>query len=327
MDKDAYVNSEHGNNTLSRAECGAKSKHRRKSSSRSLSKRRVLLVILIILLTGVLFVNIYSSNNAPVNNAPVAASAQQSNQVTTSESAAISPAVPIDSSGFEIGSYVLFGCYPQNNGDKLEPIEWQVLDNDGKQALLLSRYGLNSKPFHHMRERRLGWRDCDLRRWLNSSFLSRAFNEGEQKRIVDSIVYTGNNPNYGTKGCGETRDKVFCLSLEEAWKYFGNVDDNYGCSEKWHSDLINEDWWINRARACKATKYAVEHGVLLGKKGLHVEDKTPEWWFDNCFYWLRSPGDDDYLAARVSFSGAACSGGADFDSGGVAVRPALWVSL
>ena len=50
---------------------------------------------------------------------------------------------------FNVGQYVKFGRYPQNDGDTLEPIEWLVLENNGDSALLLSRYALDCQQFHH----------------------------------------------------------------------------------------------------------------------------------------------------------------------------------
>ena len=203
---------------------------------------------------------------------------------------AVLPSQPTRPS-YQVGSYVTFGRYPQNNGDKPEPIEWQVLENDGKTVLLLAKYGLDCQPFHHEWVD-VGWDNCDLRKWLNREFFNKAFNADEQKQIADSRIYTGNNPDYGTSGCGETQDKVFCLSIEEANKYFAS--DN--------------------ARKCQPTAYAVSRNAY--------KDSDTGY----CWFWLRSPGNDADLAACVDIFGAVYSGGYVND-GFFAVRPALRIIL
>ncbi len=235
----------------------------------------------------------------------------------------VTPALP---PSFRPGEYVEFGKYPQWHGDTSEPIEWLALENDGKTALLLAKYGLDCKPFHKERLE-IGWDRCDLRKWLNGAFLRKAFSNSEQRRIKESDIYTDDNPEYGTAGCGETRDKVFCLSIEEAWRYFGNVKENYGCTEKWHSNAVNQDWWVNRERACKATAYAVSQGAWIGAIDSRYSNKTREWWFDNCVFWLRSPGSFASRAARVSGRGTLDCGGYLVNFVFYAVRPALRIIL
>ena len=47
------------------------------------------------------------------------------------------------------GDYVKFGCYPQNRGAVKDPIEWLALEVNGYEALLISRFSLDSRPYHH----------------------------------------------------------------------------------------------------------------------------------------------------------------------------------
>ena len=50
----------------------------------------------------------------------------------------------------EAGDVVTFGCYEQDDdaSNGPEPIEWLVLDADGETATLISRYGLDAKPYN-----------------------------------------------------------------------------------------------------------------------------------------------------------------------------------
>lgn len=80
-------------------------------------------------------------------------------------------------------------------------------------------------------------------------------------------------------------------------------------------DEANNYFKSDNDRICMPTQQAVSNGA---------------WTFDNngaCFWWLRSPGDDSFLAAGVYEDGRALYGGACVDAAEYAVRPALWVNL
>ncbi len=189
------------------------------------------------------------------------------------------------------GSYVKFGRYPQNDSQTPEPIEWQVLENDGKSALLVSKYCLDSKPFNND-FRPVSWRECDLRKWLNGPFLGKAFTRAEQASILESVVFTGDNEAYNTPGCGETRDKVFCLSISEANKFFAS----------------------DEARMRKPTRYADSSLIVKFTNG-------------GCCYWLRNPGYGACVAAAITYGGTIIKGGVDVHRPLCAVLPALRVRL
>ncbi|MCR5663183.1 MAG: DUF6273 domain-containing protein [bacterium] len=149
--------------------------------------------------------------------------------------------------------------------------------------------------------------------------------------MSEGVIYTGDNPKSGNKGSGETSDRVFCLSIEEACRYFGNSEDNCGCAEIWHSEALDRSWRVNRERTCIPTEYAISHYAKQGKneyrKEAYKPTSAPEWWFDNCPYWLRSPGEDVGSAALVNSVGGINAAGYVVFSDGCAVRPALRVKL
>ncbi len=190
------------------------------------------------------------------------------------------------------GSYVTFGRYPQNSADNSEPIEWLVLENIGETALLISRYCLDCKPFHHD-ESVISWRDCSLRKWLNGKFLCQAFNDDEITRIADNEVYTDVHEEYSTRDSGWSRDKVFLLSIKEAEKYF---KDDYG-------------------RKSAPTFFAEEQGAWRREGD------------GGCWYWLRSPGTLHDFAADVDIYGGINSFGSHFFNSEDAVRPVLRIIL
>ena len=92
-----------------------------------------------------------------------------------------------------VGSYVTFGSYEQDNntGNGQEPIEGLVLDYDAAnhRVLLLSRYGLDAKPYNTAYVD-ITWEKCTLRTWLNGEFMDQAFSKTEQGAILTTAVTT-----------------------------------------------------------------------------------------------------------------------------------------
>ena len=218
---------------------------------------------------------------------------------------------------FSIGTYVAFGRYPQNKGNTPEPIKWLVLDNNGSTALLLSKDAIDCRPFHHKSlildgedyySESATWFNCDLRKWLNNDFINRAFNASEKSQIRESVLYTYDNEWFGTKGCGKTHDKIFCLSIEEYEKYFPNKE----------------------VGKCSLTEFA---GKQFSRSN-HNRDYHSFFHNNYCNYWLRSPGEiNEYesslfgTATFVSDGGFVNMKGLIFDINLCFVRPALRIKL
>lgn len=192
----------------------------------------------------------------------------------------------------EVGDTVVFGSYEQdgNTANGAEAIEWVALAKEGDKTLLVSRYALDCQPYNTSRTS-VTWEDCTLRSWLNGSFLSVAFTEGERALIDDTRVTNADNGEYDTPGGNPTVDKVFLLSIDEAEKYFSSDGD----------------------RVCAATAHAKQQGAGTGSGG-------------GCDWWLRSPGDDSDNAAKVGSVGRVDAGGWSVVRVNYAVRPALWVN-
>ena len=192
---------------------------------------------------------------------------------------------------FQPGKIVQFGRYPQTTeGNDDTMIEWQVLDRDGRNALLISRYGLDVQPYTWPHAQ-VTWEQCTLRIWLNDTFANRAFSQKEQQAILMMTVANGSDEGYWkTDGGNDTQDKIFLLSYRQAEQYFDVTIDN---DENMKSRM-------------QPTDYALAHGA--GKLG----------------WWLRSQGPERDTAARVYSVGAL-----DYDFTGFeeCVRPALWVNI
>ena len=192
----------------------------------------------------------------------------------------------------EVGEILTFGHYPQTaSGTDNTPIEWIVLDVQGSKALLVSEYGLDAKPYN-AESVKITWETCSLRKWLNGEFLNTAFSSEEQSKIIRMKISNSENPVYHTEGGYDTDDQVFLLSIDEANKYFAS----------------------DAARITKPTAYANSNGALKDDRG-------------NCWWWLRSPGNDQTGAAGVGGSGVVRSLGSIVNNVTRAIRPALWVNL
>lgn len=194
---------------------------------------------------------------------------------------------------------VTFGTYEQDNNTDNGPeaIEWLVLEEKDGKALLLSKYGLDSLPFHSGSDD-AAWEKSSLRAWLNNDFMKTAFTPDEQAAIQVTAVSNGaGQGNSLSIGSADTRDCIFLLSYAEAWKqYFSS----------------------NEARMCAPTNYAVAHGAWADV-GNTINGLAGGTW------WLRSPADSQMNALIVDFDGGELFCNIHFDNH--IVRPALWVDL
>lgn len=239
---------------------------------------------------------------------PAASTVEAETTTEETEDAVADADVPISGidaiSESAVGDAVTFGSYEQDNdtGNGPEPIEWVVLAHQDGRTLLLSRYGLDGM-WYNADSVGVTWEDCSLRRWLNTDFYHTAFDDTEKDLIVQA---TNENPDgisfwenigrevYSSIGGNDTQDNVFLLSLYEAQEYLGlSKDGNPDCT-------------------CTATAYANSRDTYSpGGK---------------CWWWLRTPGEDQTSAAVIKDSGSALSEFVYHEyKQPPAVRPAIWV--
>ena len=199
------------------------------------------------------------------------------------------------------GEMIRFGRYVQKKDPAAvpEPIEWIVLETDGKTAKLISRYGLTAKAFHKDDYWPVTWESCTLRAWLNSEFLNAAFTDEEQQRLVCVTVEAEYGRTYTETN--DTLDKVFLLNDEEAKKYF--ISD--------------------AERICIPTEKAISEGAYVRK------DRGP-----GCWWWLRTPSISmDNFVYVVNTDGSFDDDGfpvgtfTENDDANIAVRPVIVLDL
>lgn len=211
---------------------------------------------------------------------------------------------------------VFFGSYDQN-GDSSEKIEWTVLDVDkeANKALLISKYGLDAVSYgtpmdvSEYSQGRYSWKKSYLREWLNNDFLTTAFSREERMYILDTEIQTND-----AGGNDSSLDRIFCLSIEEAEKYF--------------SDAVS--------MGCFVTETAKKK--LRLDQGAVNEDDLGNWWLRNMVSVYTPAGQDSFMENKFNeaafVSGAAGLVNAKEGKGSpvfcdylITVRPAMWVDL
>ncbi len=224
--------------------------------------------------------------------------------------------------------YLLFGSYEQDGdtSNGAEPIEWIVLEENGDEKLLVSRYILDSMVYNK-EDAPTTWETSALREWINTEFFNSAFNEAEQERVLTSHVTNADNAYFGVSGGNDTDDKVYILDAGEIKKYFNY---NYYRDEGMYGfgmDLITE-----------ATKYARSRGSdnYSPDGDLFFIYETYGYTSDflnmsGTIWWERTPGYSPYAANVVWDDGFFGDGGnEDHDSFEVTascgVRPVIRVN-
>lgn len=198
-----------------------------------------------------------------------------------------------------VGDIIVFGAYEQDNNTSngKEDIEWLVLAKEDNKILVISDKALDCKPYNQSRDY-VTWETCSLRNWLNNDFINAAFAAEERAMIPTVTVSADMNPEYNTNPGNATKDKVFLLSIVEAEKYFTS----------------------DEARRCVPTEYAISNGAYTSDRYAEGDKAT-------CWWWLRSPGFDQYDAAFVYYDGSVNMSGHNANYDNTSVRPAMWITI
>lgn len=156
------------------------------------------------------------------------------------------PPTPTPKLSLKDGQIVQFGEYKET------PIEWYVARQDSLNdtATLVCTKAVDVVVYHS-RNVSVAWGDCDLRTWLNTTFVSHAFTENEQSYIQTTLV----DGSY---------DRVYILNkfeIESMYKNNIGHQKNFGIKAMDHcyrndtvtgnSIYVNKDtkfssWWIRQ---------------------------------------------------------------------------------
>lgn len=162
--------------------------------------------------------------------------------------------------GVQKGDSLFLGRYPQTEDGTPEPIEWQVLAAEEERILVLSRYLLDARPFHH-ESTAIRWEDCSLRSWLNTQFINAAFTAQEQEAIcapepqedpAGDILWQLFGMETTTSTIG---DRVFLLSVADIQLYYPGQSELFcpGASSEYTPYAARLElapcWWLRSSMA------------------------------------------------------------------------------
>ena len=182
----------------------------------------------------------------------------------------------------EVGDTILYGFYEQDNNLKngTEEIEWEVLAKEDDGILVISKYILDAKPYHEVKEG-VNWDECTLRYWLNEEFLNTAFCPQIQERILLSEVMMDLFKIESNSYIGEVpvEDYIFLLCIHDVEKYYG--------------ERMGEKC---QQRIAYVTNYAIAQGCVVEASTLKLrEPRINEWHipltepeYGQSMWWLRT---------------------------------------
>lgn len=239
-------------------------------------------------------------------------------------------------SEIETGDYIIFGSYEQDNDmvNGAEPIEWIVLERNGNDLLVLSRYGLDCVPYNDS-ETDVTWETCSLRKWLNDQFINTAFSSTEKSMILErNVIAEGNSIHFPTydhideeliEPGNDTLDKIFIPSWSQ-------ISTNSIFAKKEIDNMIGYPGPHTVSLACVPSEYAIARGAYTINSvveraeeewGVYVEPGSP-----TCIWWIRNPGKSNSMAEIIKYEGGCLDYyGIPVNSGHEAVRPAMWVTI
>ena len=239
--------------------------------------------------------------------------------------------IPCLLAGAKAGDIIKYGKYEQDNdtSNGKEEIEWLVLKKDGDKVFVTSKYVLDSKPIDPTASyysTDIKWENCFLRGWLNDDFYNSAFSDKEKSNILLTTVENKDNPYFGTPAGNDTKDYVFCLSLEEMETYFGEYT--------WR-DLANGNrYGANQNLICRYTPYAFEQSGTTDSviTEADYENQFKEYGYTRDIigltlrgdWWLRTPENGSYFL-DVDDRGIAGEGTGTFMIHNRGIRPAMYL--
>lgn len=144
--------------------------------------------------------------------------------------------------------------------------EWIVLDKRENKALLLAKDVMAYKKYNE--ERDVTWENCTLREWLNEEFIQQNFSVEERKKIQTVLlknVRVSENEIIREK---DTRDKIFCLSLEELEKYFENREDKVSSFSWWLRSKGDYKNWAFIRRGCQNIINIIDQAEVEDENGV-----------------------------------------------------------
>lgn len=178
---------------------------------------------------------------------------------------------------------------------------WQVLDVDveNKRLLLIAKYAVDPELAYGYMNVYTTWKDSQIREWLNNSFFYSQFSEMEAALIEEVTLEetaiepgsTDNTYKIGYTGA-TTTDRIFVLSVEEAYRYFKSDDERA-------LQYQHAYWWLRDG-------------------GRRISSGSNQW---------GSWSIDSYVAACVDPFGSIGANAPLSQAGGMPLRPSFYLNL
>lgn len=200
----------------------------------------------------------------------------------------------------KVGDQLVFGEY-----------EWIVVEVQEDKALILAQEIIELRDYHN-KYTDITWKDCELRKYLNSEFYNK-FSQEDRGKIIETLNINPGNSWYKVDGGEDTMDYIFILSIDDVVRsFFGDSSRLLDYPGK------NQRYWFQRKdenNSKRITKFL-----------------NSKWW-----WWIRTPGKNNRVAAYIHGDGNIGIQGngvskrntnvihplANDTRGGV--RPALWI--
>lgn len=150
---------------------------------------------------------------------------------------------------------------------KFGKYEWRVLTINNGSAMIITENIVMMLPYGEVGIDGTCWSDSGVRKYLNTTFFNE-FDAAEKAVIQEVLIKTPKNPEYGTPGGADTKDRVFLLSIEEALKFFHDDADRRPYES---SPGIVADWaWLRSPGGENAFAAIIEKGGKVSAGGSRV---------------------------------------------------------
>ena len=153
--------------------------------------------------------------------------------------------------------YDKFSSREIKTGDKIQfgKYTWRVLDIQSNSAMLITDEVIDEMQYYS-KWNDITWKQSTIRKNLNNEFYN-TFSEEEKAVIKETDIVNNKNPEYGTPGGENTKDKIFLLSVAEVNKYFASDNDRVA--------YFNGDpcsWWLRLSGCDQSAPYVSSDGFV-----------------------------------------------------------------
>lgn len=186
---------------------------------------------------------------------------------------------------------VYFGAYPQSDasGNKRDPIKWRVLSVNGDDAFIISDTKLDLAQYHTSKKS-VTFANSYLKKWLNGTFLNKAFTSSEQNSIKSMhygkvAVMSSTEAQSSSYGFVNDKARVAVTTNYTQQKIKKNnpaiansVNNVYGAY--WLSDTSDSKGYVKAVRGNTGkidSAFQVDNTIICVRPVLHLKLSSSAW--------------------------------------------------